>query len=369
MDNKQLAFIDASRLMVEAMVRAGADVFIGYPITPANLVYLYSTRNFPIALPAQDEITTLQWMSGFSAAGKLPVTATSFPGFALMVESINMAFMMELPMVIVLIQRMGPSTGTATQGAEGDLLLVRGLISGGFQIPTLVISGFEDAWHLSARSVELAIKYRTPVVLLTSKEMVMTTKTFDLSRLDQIQKAKWKRYEGKEPFKPYRPVHHLVPEFLPVGNPHHQVRLTSSTHDENGILRNVTPESMANTERLLYKILQNREDFELVEIKQKPNARTLMISYGITAEAVREAQWQLEKAGKPVDIAVVKTLLPFPSTLLNLIGKYDKVLIAEENLTGQLAEMMFGQNLPVNVKKICAMGRMITPDELMEEIA
>lgn len=94
------ALIDGSRLITEALVRAGAEVFIGYPITPANNLYLFSGKRFKTFFAAPDEITTLQWMSGFSAAGKLSVTATSFPGFALMLESINMAYMMELPMVI-----------------------------------------------------------------------------------------------------------------------------------------------------------------------------------------------------------------------------------------------------------------------------
>ena len=120
--------LDGSRLIVEALARAGADAYVGYPITPASLIYTYSSRRFPAALPAPDEITALQWMAGLAAAGHLPVTATSFPGFALMVESINMAYMMELPMLIILVQRLGPATGTATAGAQGDLLLLNGLL-------------------------------------------------------------------------------------------------------------------------------------------------------------------------------------------------------------------------------------------------
>ena len=89
-----MSLIDASRLMIEGAVQAGGGVFVGYPITPANLLYSYSCRRFPLALPVPDEISALQLMSGFSVAGKLPATATSFPGLALMVESIGMAFMM-----------------------------------------------------------------------------------------------------------------------------------------------------------------------------------------------------------------------------------------------------------------------------------
>jgi len=117
--------------MVESLARAGVEVFAGYPITPANLLYSYSCRRVPVALSAPDEITALQWIAGYAAAGRLCATATSFPGFALMLESVNMAYMMELPLVVVLAQRLGPATGSATCGAQGDLALLAGTISGG----------------------------------------------------------------------------------------------------------------------------------------------------------------------------------------------------------------------------------------------
>ena len=99
-----LVLMDGSRLIVEACARAGADTYVGYPITPANLIYAYGSSRFPAVLPAPDEISAAQWMVGLAAAGRLPVSATSFPGLALMVESINMAYMMELPMLIILVQ-------------------------------------------------------------------------------------------------------------------------------------------------------------------------------------------------------------------------------------------------------------------------
>lgn len=183
------ALIDGSRLMTEALVRAGADVFIGYPITPANNLYLFSGQRFKTFFAAPDEITTLQWMSGFSTAGKLPVTATSFPGFALMLESINMAYMMELPMVIVLVQRLGPATGTATCGAQGDITLLNGMLSGGYSIPVLSTSEANDCWEMAANAVKTAAELRTPVILLTSKEEVMTQFSFDMDSLKEIDQA------------------------------------------------------------------------------------------------------------------------------------------------------------------------------------
>ena len=95
-----MVLIDGSRVIIESLVKTGAEVFIGYPITPANLLYAYGRQRFPMFIPASDEITALQMAAGFAASGKLPVTATSFPGLALMLESINMAYMMEMPMVI-----------------------------------------------------------------------------------------------------------------------------------------------------------------------------------------------------------------------------------------------------------------------------
>ena len=159
-NEKSIIFTDNSKIVIEALTRAGADVFIGYPITPANLLYQYASKRFPVFMAAPDEITTLQWMAGFSAVGKIPVTATSFPGFALMIESINMAYMMELPMVIILVQRLGPATGTATTGAQGDLLLLNGMISGGMSVATFNFSDGLDCWNISAKAIEFAVKHR-----------------------------------------------------------------------------------------------------------------------------------------------------------------------------------------------------------------
>ena len=142
----QRVLIDGSRLVIEALAQAGADTYVGYPITPANLLYAYGMQRFPTGIAAPDEITALQWMAGFAASGRVPVTATSFPGLALMLESVNMAYMMELPMVIVQAQRLGPSTGTATCGAMGDVFLLRGAISGGYPLPTICLSSLADCW-------------------------------------------------------------------------------------------------------------------------------------------------------------------------------------------------------------------------------
>ncbi len=361
--------IDASRLIIESMARAGADAFIGYPITPANLLYQYGAQRMPLMLAAPDEITTLQWMSGLAATGKVPITATSFPGYALMIESVNMAYMMELPMVIILVQRLGPATGTATCGAQGDLTLLRGNISGGHPMPVLCTSTFEDAWTLSAKAVELAINLRTPVVLLTSKEEVMTSKSFDMNTLPEITQVERKYYDMKcdGKYKSYKPTD-LVPDFLPVTQDNHQVRINASTHDKEGILQHSNDEAMANTRRLEEKIRQKAHEYTLYHMEEEKDADKLIVAFGITAAAARDAVKQLREEGEKVSLLIPKTLQPAPQVYLEIMDSYKTVIVAEENMNNQFSDMIYGLNKPRNHRFVGGLGKMITPQQIIEEV-
>jgi 2-oxoglutarate/2-oxoacid ferredoxin oxidoreductase subunit alpha len=368
MKEKEILFIDSSKLITESLVRAGADVFIGYPITPANLLYAYSERRFPTFFAAPDEITTLQWMSGFAVTGHLPVTATSFPGYALMIESINMAYMMELPMVIVLIQRLGPATGTATCGAQGDLNVIYGTLSGGFPLPCISVSSMKDCWDLPPKALQLAVELRTPVVLLTSKEEVMTYKSFDMANLVEISPVNRPAYSGKEPYLPYAPMENLVPEFLPVTENKHQVRYTASTHDKTGIIQNTTPDALANSARLSYKISKNLDKYLLYDYDPEEGAKTLLITYGITTQAAVDAVRMHRSAGNKVSLLVMKTLSPLSVKYYEICAGYDRIVIAEENLEGELRQIMYGQQSPSHVIGVNKIGQMIEPGEIFKAL-
>lgn len=362
------AFIDGSRLITESCVRAGADIFIGYPITPANLLYSYAGRRYPKMMAAPDEITTLQWMTGFAATGHMPVTATSFPGYALMIESINMAFMMELPMLIILVQRLGPATGTATSGAMGDLSVVAGTVSGGFQLPTFAISSIRDCWDMPPKAIETAMKLRTPVVLLTSKEMIMTLCSYNLSSLGNIDINKMKIYEGEGEYMPYRPENDGVPAFLPLTQNKHQIRFTASTHDMKGILQNSSPEAINNTKRLYHKIINHLDTFTLYESDEQPGADTLIVAFDVAAQAAREAVTALRSKGKMISLLIPKTLLPVPDLYIDMIGRYSRVVIAEENLDGQLRNLLFGKSGRKGVTGVNGIAKMISPEAIIREV-
>jgi 2-oxoglutarate ferredoxin oxidoreductase subunit alpha len=353
-------------IISESLVRAGADIFIGYPITPSNLFYSYGKQRFPSFYAAPDEITVMQWMSGFAAAGKLPVTATAFPGLALMVESLNMAYMMELPMVLILTQRLGPSTGSATTGAQGDLAILNGIISGGYPLPVFCPSDFEDGWKLAEKAVRTAVDFRTPVVLLTSKEMIMTNKSFDLSVLPDIQKVERHKPQINGNYQPYKPDENLIPPFLPLGDENYQVRINASTHDFDGMIRKNSPESLYNTRRLKLKIEERKDELSEATWVRHPNAKSIMVTYGISADAARDAQHDLLKQGKPVDLLILKTLIPITDSIYEGLDAYDQVVVIEENIGGQLKEMLFGKRQFSHVKQVNKIGSMISPKEIKE---
>jgi 2-oxoglutarate ferredoxin oxidoreductase subunit alpha len=401
------ALLDGSRLIAESFARAGADAYIGYPITPASLIYAYASRRFPTILPAPDEITALQWMAGLSATGKLPVSATSFPGLALMVESINMAAMMELPMVIVLVQRLGPSTGTATAGAQDDLRFLHGILSGGYPIPVFCIADIDDCWSLPPVALQTAVDLRSPVVLLTSKEMVMTQRSLDLNRLGDVEAIERRFYAGEETYRPYAAGDAEAPPFLPIGDQRHQVRITASTHDEDGILRHSTDGALNNTRRLPAKVKAGAPP--LYYLEEAEEAEALIVTYGITSGAAREAVRMLTQKGVPVSLLVARTLIPVPDAYYKILDRYreggratrpagrtsrtsagqDKegepkgsvvrarsteaqspvpVIFAEENLQGQFASMLFGERLPEGVRVVGDIGHMIRPEEIVREV-
>jgi 2-oxoglutarate ferredoxin oxidoreductase subunit alpha len=367
-EKNQTLFTDGSRLITEALARAGADLFIGYPITPANLIYQYALNRFDSFLAAPDEISTMQWMCGFSAAGKLPVTATSFPGYALMLESVNMAYMMELPMVIILVQRLGPATGTATCGAQGDLSLINGTISGGYTIPTFSISSTTDCWDMAFRALHTAVMLRSPVILLASKEEVMTLLSLDMKKLTPIIPVGRQQYSGPKPFIPYQPDEDLVPAFVSLESSEYQVRLTASTHNKQGILQNTTPEALENTQRLQRKMTHNLSRYCYFEYDEQAGADTLLVSYGITARSAREAILKLRAGNQKISLLIVKTLLPVSDEIYDITGRYKNVFIAEENLTGQYRQVLFGAKSPAHIRGINRIGKMISPKEIIEEV-
>lgn len=360
--------IDASKIMTEALVQSGADVFIGYPITPSNLFYANAKERFPQFLAGPDEISVLQWMSGYAAAGKIPVTATAFPGLALMTESLNMAYMMELPMVLVIVQRLGPSTGSATTGAQGDLKFLDGVISGGLPLPIFSPSNFNDAWTMANQAVKTAVEFRTPVIVLTSKEMVMTQKSFDINTLETLEKVDRTPKAFEPPYQPYKAGDDKVPTFYPLGNDEYRVRFNASTHDNEGLIKKGNPESLGNTWRLREKLETRIDEFTFYALDEQDGAKDLIVTWGISADAARDTLLTMRAVGNKVALLIVKTILPVPQKVFDIIEAYDTVTFAEENMSGLYKELLFGKRKDSKIKTATKFGSMLAPSDIQNVI-
>jgi 2-oxoglutarate ferredoxin oxidoreductase subunit alpha len=330
-------------------------------------------RKGDVAISAPDEISALAYCVGASMRGFKSMTATSGPGFALMIETVQYALMTETPVVIAVVQRLGPSTGGATQGAQGDILLAEFCTSGGYTIPVLCPSTTPQCYELSMLAFSWAEMLRTPVILLSDKEVAMTSERVDTFRLREppvvarpVLSSGPKSEKSPDTYGFSRSFD--VPLFFPVGS-ECKVTATGSAHNKQGDLKKNDPETLQVLVHLEEKIRHRREELSLVIEDSQPLAQTLVISFGITARTMGQAVKDARKKGKRVFSVNVLSLFPIPERrLLDVARPASRIVIAEENLNGQyrsLLSHLFKDKEVVGVNKI---GSMITPEEIENEI-
>ncbi len=360
-------------MIARGAMAAGCNFFSGYPITPASEVYAEMMRVLPdrggVAVGAPDEISALSYAVGASLAGARSMTATSGPGWALMIETVQYALMTETPVVIAVSQRLGPATGGATQGAQGDVLLVGHATSGGYPIPVLSPVDARDCYELTIEAFRWAERLRTPVVLLTDKETSKTVETIDVDTLAPAIVEDRRPAAADAPFRPYGIEKlHDVPAFAPVGG-RHKVTTTGSAHDEMGRLRKNDPGTLRQLQHLAAKVTARAADLERVRLRCEPGARTLLVGYGISARACRQVAHELADSEHPVDLLEVLSLFPVPARALAKAAQgMDRVVIAEENATGLYAGLLKPLLGDVDVRQVNTLGRMVSPTDIREAV-
>lgn len=368
-----LRLCSGNRMVAEGALASGCRFFAGYPITPASEIYEVMMRELPahggIALSAPDEISSLCYCVGASLRGLKAMTATSGPGWALMIETLQYALMTETPMVIALVQRLGPSTGGATQGAQGDVWLAEFATSGGYTLPVFCPSNAAECYELTLDAFDWSERLRMPVVLLSDKEIGMTTEVVETETLPRPQGLARPSAAGKGPYQPYafaKPED--VPPFAPVGG-ELKVTVTGSAHDQQGRLRKNHPEVIEVLLHLQRKVEAHAGGLERVRPDLDPDASTLLISFGITARAARQALAALRREGFPLSFLQVQSLFPVPRRALDwALAGIRTVIVAEENLTGQYRAALapyLGGKLVLGINKV---GTMISPREIMETV-
>ncbi len=353
---------------------AGCRFYAGYPITPATTIFNTMLRLLPpaggICMQGEDEIASIGACLGASMAGLKAMTATSGPGLSLYSEHISFAIGSEIPIVIPVVQRLGPSTGSATRGADGDIQFMRWGNSGGLPIIALAPSDVRDCFVLTMQAFNLAETFRCPVFVASNKEVSMTKEGLDMSAVEPPAfQDRAAAPPGKRPFVPFDTApDRAVPYFLPMGSDT-LVRQTSSTHGPEGFIT-TDPEQIAhNQERLRNKLLLAVDGFSYHEAFLEKGSQTLLLTYGVTARAAREVYLKQKQSDAPVSLLVLKTLWPVPENLIREKTKeVQRVIVLEMNdgqYVREIRQVLPGKQIDFFGKMN---GKLITPREIQEVI-
>lgn len=331
-------FITGNEAVVRGALRAKCDFFAGYPITPASSILTGFVRVFHagggIAVETEDEIAAIGQCIGAVMSGARALTASSGPGLSLYSETIGLAQMGEVPLVIVNCQRMGPATGGATATGEGDVLFARHVTSGGYPLPVLAATDAGSAYRLTYLAFNLAERLRTPVIVLTSKDIALTRQTVDL---DAIELAPLERRLATAPDRPFAPyainAPADVPAFAPIGG-QTRVRFTGSIHDENAVLTIDPARIERKLTHLRRKIDDAADSLEDTEPDLDPLAETLILSYGSADGAARVAVAMLRESGAAVSRLTLYSLWPIPTRAIRaaLTSRVRRIVMPELNI-------------------------------------
>lgn len=331
-----LTFMEGNEAIGWGAVAAGCDFFAGYPITPATTIYNTMLKILPpsggVCLQGEDEIASIGFCLGASMAGKKVLTATAGPGISLYSENISFAIGSEIPIVIVNVQRLGPSTGSATKAADGDIQFMRWGNTGGLPVIVLAPADVKDCYLLTMHAFNLAEQFRCPVFVAANKEVSMTRETIDLDALDTPAMVNRKNAPSNKPFIPFGTSgDSLTPDFLPLGD-QRLVRQTSSTHGPEGYITTDPGQIAASQERLNQKLKSAVSDFSFHDTIESADADTLVITYGVTARAAGQAVNEMNSCGGAVSLLALKTLWPVPEQLIRDKARtHQRIVVIEMN--------------------------------------
>jgi 2-oxoglutarate ferredoxin oxidoreductase subunit alpha len=317
-----------------------------------------------VAMQGEDEIASIGMCIGASMAGARAMTASSAPGLSLYSENIGLAIMAEVPLVIVDMQRLGPATGGATTVAQGDVQFVRWGTGGGYPIIALAPSTIPESYSLTVKAFELAERFRSPVFLVSDKELGMTLSAVDVTEYGEPEPAERQTADIGRPYAFDEPGNVSPLRQYGQGTP---FRVTGSTHDEGAYITKNPAKVAALNEHLIAKIEDHRDELELVDADLEPGAKTLVVSYGVSAGAAKAAVRRSRQSGTPMSMLVLNTLWPVPETALAAaMDGVERVIVPELNmgLYRREIERIAGDRAVIGVNRID--GELITLEEIAD---
>jgi 2-oxoglutarate ferredoxin oxidoreductase subunit alpha len=363
--------------LIAASEKSGLSIFLGtYPITPASdiLHELSKHKAFGIkTFQAEDEIAGISAAIGASYGGSIGITTTSGPGMALKTEAMGLAVMLEIPLVIINIQRGGPSTGLPTKTEQSDLLQAYYGRNGECPMPIIASATPSDCFDAAYEAVRIAVQHMTPVILLSDGYIANGAEPWKFpvaADLAPIQVSfKTTLDEGETKFMPYKRDEKLVRPWAVPGTAGFEHRIGGI--EKQDVTGNVSydPENhqhMVNTRQA--KVDKIADYIPLQQLDSGPETgKVLVLGWGSTYGAIKTAVTELQAAGHAVSHAHIKYMRPFPKNLGSIIAGFDKVLIPELN-NGQLIKIIRDQYLVDAKGYNKVMGIPITKTEIIDTV-
>ncbi len=329
-----------------ASERSGRNLFLGsYPITPASEILQELSRHkqfSAIAFQAEDEIAGIVSTIGASFAGALPITSTSGPGLSLKSEAIGLAVMMELPIVIVDVQRGGPSTGLPTKSEQSDLM--QALFGRNGEAPVIVMAAQSsaDCFYSAYEAAKLSLEHMTPVILLTDGSLANGSEVFKIPKVKALPGIKPPIVKANDPdYQPYRRDPEKLSRFWAIPGTE-GLRHRIGGLEKQDITGNVSHDPHNHqkmTDLRKEKVKRVANYIPELEVIGKEEEELLIVGWGGTYGVMLTAVQDMRKEGKSIGLAHFKHIMPLPKNTKEAISKYKKILVCELN-SGQFVSYL-----------------------------
>lgn len=358
----------------EGALAAGCRFFAGYPITPATEIAEHMASRLPgvggTYIQMEDEIASMAAIVGASCAGAKSMTATSGPGFSLMMENLGLGICTETPCVVVNVQRAGPSTGLPTLGAQGDMMQARWGSHGHYEIIALAPASPQEIFYQTITAFNLSETYRVPVLVMTDEVVGHLSERVIIPEAGKLRTVDRARARGrKDRFKPFQPGPNGVAPMAIAGEGY-GIHVTGLTHDEKGYPVMAPEAQVAMMERLVGKIRNNLNDIILTEAYRLEDADVAIVSYGVSARSSLAAVDEARAAGIKAGLLRLITVWPFPEALIRELAGRVKAFVTVELNLGQIhleVERCSGGKAPAFLVGHAG-GAVIPPERIIETL-
>ncbi len=334
-------FLSGDEACAEGAISAGCRFFAGYPITPATEIAERMSDRLPAVggnyIQMEDELASMAAILGASCAGVKSMTATSGPGFSLMMENIGLGIMLETPCVVVNVQRAGPSTGLPTLSGQGDMMQARWGSHGSYSIITLSPDSPQELYDMTIKAFNLSERYRLPVLIMTEAATGHMYEKVVIPPVSEIEITPRRQpIAPPEEYLPFEPDSDLIPPMANAGEGYH-FHATGLTHDERGYPVMTTDAQDKLVRRLVGKIEKNRDDIIELEEDGINDAEVIVCTYGISARVSFMAIKLARDEGIRVGMLRLITVWPFPEDRIKELAKQVVAFVCPEINYGQIA--------------------------------